>query len=166
MIELRRWTAADAPALVDAYADPVLRAFSRWHCTTTAEALAWIAMHDEGWAAGTRYGFAVVEEAHVAGTVALKRTEPGGPRGEAGYWTVASARGRGIAPQAVSVLTEWAFATFPELTAIDLFHRLDNTASCRVASKAGYPLAETLPPEAPGRDGGHRHTRGRDDVTR
>ncbi|GAB7051745.1 GNAT family N-acetyltransferase [Catenuloplanes indicus] len=161
MIELRRWVAADVPALVDAYADPVLRAGTRLHCTTPAEASAWIAMHDEGWAAGTRYGFAVVKDALVLGTVALKRPDPAGPRGEVGYWTVAAARGRGVAPRAVGLLTGWAFVEFPGLAAIDLFHRLGNPASCRVAVKSGYRYAETLPPEAPGRDGGHRHVRAR-----
>lgn len=159
-LTLRRWTDADVPALVEAYADADLRRWTRLHADTVPAALAWVATQRDGWADRTRYGFAVVESAAgpVLGTVALKRADPDGQRAEVGYWTTAAARGRGVAPRAVGALTGWAFASFPELRAIDLLHRLGNTASCRVAVKAGYPLAETLPPEAPGRDGGHRHS--------
>ncbi|MFI5841938.1 GNAT family N-acetyltransferase [Catenuloplanes sp. NPDC051500] len=160
-LTLRLWTEADVPALVAAYADPDLRRWTQLHADTVPAALAWVAVQRDGLANRTRYGFAIVGSAGgpILGTVALKRADPDGPRGEVGYWTTAPARGRGLAPRAVSVLTDWAFAAFPELRAIDLRHRLGNLASCRVAVKAGYPLIETLPPEAPGRDGGHLHTR-------
>ncbi|WP_033337456.1 GNAT family N-acetyltransferase [Catenuloplanes japonicus] len=160
-LTLRRWTDADVPALVAAYADPELRRWTRLHADTTPAALAWVALHDAGWADRTRFGFAVVDAAGgpVLGTVALKRHDPDGPRAEVGYWTTAAARGRGVAPRAVEVLTGWAFGRFPSLAAVDLLHLLGNTASCRVAAKARYPYVETLPPEAPGLDGGHVHTR-------
>jgi RimJ/RimL family protein N-acetyltransferase len=158
-LTLRLWTDADVPALVSAYADTELRRWTALHADTPATALAWVAVQRDGLADRTRYGFAVVGSAGgpVLGAVALKRRDPDGLRAEVGYWTAASARGRGIAPRAVRVLTGWAFRSFPSLRGIDLLHRLGNTASCRVALKAGYPYAETLPPEAPGRDGGHRH---------
>ncbi|MFI6155194.1 GNAT family N-acetyltransferase [Kitasatospora sp. NPDC051170] len=163
---LRPFEDADAPALIEVYRDATLRRFTRLPVEDAGSAERWLAVQYEGWAAGTRYSFAVLDAdgGELLGNVALKR---GGPArtaesAEVGYWTAAPARGRGVAPRGVEALTAWAFETFAPsgLRWIDLLHQVDNPASCRVALKSGYAYEETLsalPPEYP--VDGHRHVR-------
>ncbi|MFC9287950.1 GNAT family N-acetyltransferase [Streptomyces sp. NPDC057052] len=161
---LRPWRAEDAAGVAEAYRDPVLR---RWATVTVrdeAEALRWLRAQHDSWQTGERLAFAVLEarpdggEGRLAGHVVLKA--PHGPEPEVGYWTAAPARGRGVAPRALSALTHWAFAAFPEVTRLRLMHDVANTASCRVAEKAGYGFEAGLPaapPEFP--SDGHLHVR-------
>lgn len=163
---LRRWTGADADALVEAYRDPVLRAWTRLGVPDAEAAARWVEAQRAGWEGGGRLSFAVVEEepgggGRVAGNVVLKRPEPAGPAGEVGYWTAAHARGRGVAPRALQVLTDWVFETFAGqgLEYLELMHQVDNTASCRVAEKAGYGFERVLPAVPPFPRDGHLHLR-------
>lgn len=97
----------------------------------------------------------------VAGAV-LKRTGAGPGAAEAGYWTVASARGRGVASRALGAVTAWAFETLAAdgLERIELLHQVDNAASCRVAEKTGFALERTLPAAPPAFPlDGHLHVR-------
>jgi len=57
--------------------------------------------------------------------------------GEIAYVVAASARGRGVATEAVRLVTEWAFASLG-LERIQLKIDQRNAASIRVAEKAGY----------------------------
>lgn len=103
-----------------------------------------------------------VRGGELVGNLTLKRPGPGPERAEAGYWTAARARGRGVASRALEALTAWAFASFADagLVRLELLHQVDNVASCRVAEKAGHAFAEllsALPPEFP--PGGHLHVR-------
>ena len=56
---------------------------------------------------------------------------------EIGYWTVPAARGRGVAAAAVDAACRWAFEHLP-VDRIELCHAVENTASGRVAEKAGF----------------------------
>jgi RimJ/RimL family protein N-acetyltransferase len=81
---------------------------------------------------------------------------------EAGYWTAAQSRGRGIATRALEVTSQWALRTqdLVRLTRLDLLHAENNPASCRVAEKCGYALHDLLPPAPPAFPAsGHRHVR-------
>ncbi|MFF8191124.1 GNAT family N-acetyltransferase [Streptomyces bobili] len=161
---LRPWRPEDAPAVAEAYRDPVLR---RWAAVTVrdeAEALAWVRVQNDGWETGERLAFAVLEtqpdggEGRLAGHVVLKAPHEEQP--EVGYWTAAHARGRGVAPRALNTLTDWAFTAFPGATRLRLLHQADNSASCRVAAKTGYGFDAVLPaapPEFP--HDGHLHVR-------
>ncbi|MEU3850550.1 GNAT family N-acetyltransferase [Streptomyces sp. NPDC029554] len=130
----------------------------------------WLREQRRGWDEGHRFAFAV-EEADPSGTggppaghVVLKDVAPGAGSVEVGHWTVARARGRGIAPRALRALTDWAFTTFAgdSLTRLGLRHQGDNTASCRVAGKSGYELAAVLSPNPPAHPvQGHLHVRHR-----
>ncbi|POX48779.1 GNAT family N-acetyltransferase [Streptomyces sp. Ru71] len=157
---LRPWDRGDAPRLARAHRDPALRRWATAPVHDEASATRWIQVQRDGWDSGDRYAFAVVEpapaEAELVGHVALKRTADGA---EVGYWTAAHARGRAVAPRALRALTEWAFASFG-LSRLDLLHQTDNTASCRVAQKAGYALCGLLPAAPPDFPlPGHLHTR-------
>jgi RimJ/RimL family protein N-acetyltransferase len=63
--------------------------------------------------------------------------------GEIAYVVAPAARGRGIASEAVTLLSAWAFARLG-LARLQLSIRPDNVASRRVAEKAGYRYEGTL----------------------
>ena len=58
------------------------------------------------------------------------------------YWVAAPARGRGLAAAALGALAQWAL-TDGDLFRLELGHRVNNPASCAVATRAGF-LAEGL----------------------
>lgn len=133
-IVLRPWNADDAAAVVAAYQEPEIQ---RWHvlALTPAEALDWIHEAGTSWAAGAAASWAVVVDGAVAGRMTLK-LRPAFGIAVAAYWTCGWARGRGIAPQALAVATEWAFDV--GFHRVELDHSAANPASCRVAVKAGF----------------------------
>ncbi|MEV5603032.1 GNAT family N-acetyltransferase [Streptomyces sp. NPDC052299] len=160
---LRPWRPGDLGVLLDAYRDPAVQAGSRAPVDDEEAAAHWLRAQEEGRAAGLRHSFAVLDPElgpGPVGNVALSFPESGAPSAEVGYWTVASARGRGIAPRALEALSGWASETFAGLVRLELLHQVDNAASCRVAEKAGYALTGVLPPAPPWPREGHLHTRG------
>ncbi|QNE77034.1 GNAT family N-acetyltransferase [Streptomyces finlayi] len=165
---LRPWRPDDAPALLAAHADPAMRHWLATRVSSADEAAEWLAEQREGWAAGTRFGFAVTDTdggGELVGNLALKRPGPASDTAEVGYWTTAAARGRGVAPRALAALCDWAFASFAPSTGaglahLELLHQVDNEASCRVAEKCGFPLTGILPASPPDYPlDGHRHVR-------
>jgi RimJ/RimL family protein N-acetyltransferase len=165
---LRPWAAEDTPGLLEIFRDPVMRQSWRNPVVTDRDAGRWLEVQQQGWTDGRRLSFAVAEVHHasdsgrVVGNVVLKGWEAGKYTAEVGYWTAAAARKRGIASQAVEMLTAWAFETFGPrgLQRLDLIHQVDNLASCRVAQKSGYALIDTRPANPPDfRRAGHLHTR-------
>ncbi|GEB55738.1 GNAT family N-acetyltransferase [Streptomyces gardneri] len=165
---LRPWRVEDAAALVEVYRDPELRRWTQTPMECEDDGVTWVQVHEQDWAAGVRFGFAVLEAAHgsepspLVGNVVLKKVAPGKPSAEVGYWTAAQARGRSVAPRALEALTAWAFETFrPDgLELLELLHQVDNPASCRVAVKCGYEFDRTLPATPPAYPlDGHLHVR-------
>jgi len=123
---------------------------------------------ERGWAAGDRFGFAVLEAGfdavrpRLVGNVVLKEVASGKPSAQVGYWTAAQARGRGVASRALETLTAWSFDAFGAngLECLVLLHQVDNVASCRVAEKSGYQLDRIVPSAPPAYPlDGHLHIR-------
>jgi RimJ/RimL family protein N-acetyltransferase len=56
---------------------------------------------------------------------------------ELGYLVAPEARGRGVATEALRLLTEWAFSSLDAMR-IELLIAVDNPASKRVAERCGY----------------------------
>ena len=136
---LRPWLQSDARAVAAAYADPAIQ---RWHARrvdSEDEALDLILRWQRNWSAGTGAHWAVAhgEGGEVAGRVALRAMTPDEGRAECAYWTAPAARGSGVAPHALAALSVWAFGSIG-FHRLDLVHSLANTASCRVAVKAGF----------------------------
>ena len=164
---LRPWYDEDLEPLIEAYRDPTLRRWTRLPVESTEDALHWLGIQAEGWASGTRFSFAVLEDRPGTGAnrllanVALKRNLSVHGSAEVGYWTAAPARGQGVAPRALDVLTAWAFDTFAAdgLERLELRHQVDNLASCRVAEKARYEFDQVIPAYPPFPRDGHLHTR-------
>ncbi|MFF5343475.1 GNAT family N-acetyltransferase [Streptomyces althioticus] len=168
---LRPWSTEDVPTLVDVFRDPAMRHWTSAAIENETDASRWIQDQLRGWAAGDRFGFAVLEQRprsphpQLVGNVVLKEVTPGSPSAEVGYWTAAHARGRSVAPRALDALTDWAFdaPAAGSLKRLELLHQVDNTASCRVADKSRYRLEGVLPAAPPAFPlEGHLHTRRRD----
>ncbi|MFC5833883.1 GNAT family N-acetyltransferase [Nonomuraea insulae] len=60
-LRLRPWRGEDAAALVAAHRDPLLRRWLTTSLVSEADARRWIDDQDEGWAAGVRFSFAILE---------------------------------------------------------------------------------------------------------
>jgi RimJ/RimL family protein N-acetyltransferase len=158
---LRPWRFDDLTALVTAHRDPELRRRLSTTLAGEADARRWLDRQAAGWADATRFGFAVVTETedrsplgHVAVTVGSAGVA------EVGYWTTAHARNQGVAARALETVSRWALGVqeMVPITRLELFHAVDNEASCRVAVKCGFPLHELLPAAPPAfPDSGHLH---------
>jgi len=136
---LRPWRPDDARAVAAAYAD---LAIQRWHARridSEDEACDLILHWQHSWLSGTGAHWAVTrsEDGEVAGRMALRSMTFEEGRAECAYWTTPSARGCGVAPHALTALSDWAFGEIG-FHRLDLVHSLANAASCRVAAKAGF----------------------------
>ncbi|MFD6908587.1 GNAT family N-acetyltransferase [Streptomyces sp. NPDC060077] len=165
-LTLRPWTPEDAAVLAELYRDEALRRWASAPVHDETDAARWVAEQRRGWETGERLAFAVEETGspgtRPAGNVVLKSRATPSSSAEVGYWTAAHARGRGVAPRAVTALADWAFATFARegLLRLELLHQVDNAPSCRVAEKSGFALSGVLPAAPPAFPlDGHRHIR-------
>ncbi|MFJ6612609.1 GNAT family N-acetyltransferase [Streptomyces sp. NPDC091289] len=165
---LRPWRMADVAALVEVSRDPGLRQWASSAVDNDADGARWVRAQQQGWAAGDRFGFAVLAaqpgsgRGQLMGNVVLKEVAHGKPAAEVGYWTAAHARGTGVAPRALEALTNWAFDTFEAdgLERLELLHQVDNLASCQVAQKSRYDFDSVLPAAPPSFPlDGHLHIR-------
>jgi RimJ/RimL family protein N-acetyltransferase len=98
----------------------------------------WIKRYEGGWDDGSRVGFAIrARDGGFLGFAAIVDLDLEHREGEIGYMVIPAARGRGIAPRAVELLTRWGF---DELGLLRLELRIDveNPASERVAERSGY----------------------------
>ncbi|WEB46105.1 GNAT family N-acetyltransferase [Streptomyces yunnanensis] len=159
---------ADVAALIEVSRDRALRQWASSVVDNDTDGARWVQAQQRGWAAGNRFGFAVLEEqpgsvrGQLVGNVLLKEVISGKPEAEVGYWTAAHARGRGVAPRTLEALTSWAFDTFEAdgLERLKLLHQVDNLASCRVAQKCRYDFDSILPAAPPSFPrNGHLHIR-------
>jgi RimJ/RimL family protein N-acetyltransferase len=164
---LRRWQAADAAALVQAYSEPSIR---QWHVRsmTEDEARAWIDSWPDRWSQESGAGWAISDTSGVLGQISLRRLNMAEGLGEVSYWVLPAARGQRVATRALCTLTAWAFDEL-KLHRLELAHSVMNPASCRVALNAGYLPEGTKRREGLHADGWHDmhfHARLIDDLPR
>jgi len=136
---LRPWKLTDAPAVMQAFADPDIQ---RWHVRvvdTLEEAREWISVRQSGWTEESQLNWALadIESDELLGRVSIKVLDHGDGLAGAAYWMLPSARGRGLCTSAVTVVCRWAFEV-AGFHRIELDHSTDNEASCRVAVKSGF----------------------------
>lgn len=98
------------------------------------------------WSDGSHATFSIIHRAtdRYAGNIALHGIDRGTGEARIGYRVARWARGQGVATQALDAVATWALSQRP-LRRILLTHAVENAASCRVADKAGFLLAEFLP---------------------
>ncbi|MFI6351320.1 GNAT family N-acetyltransferase [Streptomyces sp. NPDC050743] len=153
---LRPWQAKDAPAVYAAFQDPLMH---QWHIRSAdseEEVAGWIAQWQTCWKEESEAQWAVVDadSDELLGRVALRQILLGDGCAEVAYWTVARARGRGVAVRATTTLSRWAFEEIG-LHRLELSHATANEASCRVAEKAGFAAEGTKRSALLHRDGWH-----------
>lgn len=165
---LRPWRAEDAPAVHAAFQDPLMH---QWHIKSAdseEEVAEWITRWRNDWEGERQAQWAVVDAGtgELLGRVALREIVLGDGCAEVAYWTVARARGRGVALRATTALSRWAFEEIG-FHRLELSHATANEASCRVAVKAGFALEGTKRSALLHPDGWHDmhlHARVRADV--
>jgi [ribosomal protein S5]-alanine N-acetyltransferase len=140
-LTLRPWERGDVDALIEAYADPAIQ---QWHGRSMDEheAPEWIEERAARWVSETGVEWAVVEGGSLVGRVGFRALELFDGLGEAGYWTLPSARGRGIAGRALGSASSWMLDELG-FHRLELKHAIENAPSCRVAERAGYRLEGT-----------------------
>ncbi|MCR2791884.1 GNAT family N-acetyltransferase [Microbacterium sp. zg.Y625] len=134
---LRAWAAADAPALVDAVAStPDLATqlpVSRLASADDARAFIGGSLR----AGPARRVWAVVDDGVPIGSIALTHIDRRHDTAWVSYWLASAARGRGLATRALAAASDWGFA-HAGLFRLELGHRVNNPASCGVATRAGF----------------------------
>lgn len=114
------------------------RWMSWWHTDfTLTEAAAWLEQCEQKWATGVEFEFSVFDPAgaYVGAAGLNQRNEPNN-FANLGYWIRQSRQGEGLAVDAVRLLSAFGFEVL-KLTRIEIVAAWENTASRRVAEKAG-----------------------------
>lgn len=141
---LRPWRPGDAPAVHAAFQDPLMH---QWHvraADSEEEVAGWIEEWLNAWGEERTAQWAVADADTdvLLGRVALRDIVLGDGVAEVAYWTTAASRGRGVAARATTALSRWAFDDIG-FQRLELLHATANEASCRVATKSGFPLEGT-----------------------
>ena len=131
---LRPPAESDASAVTAACQDEELARFIPYFPSPyrEADAVDWISSVNKGGLAKT---FLIVDvpSGDVLGAIEVRLGEVG----SIGYWVRKQARGRGIATTATRLLSRWA-VTEGDVERLELTTHPENTASQRVAEKAGF----------------------------
>jgi ribosomal-protein-serine acetyltransferase len=139
-ITIRPYAVSDAPAFLEAARESSAEVFP-WlvwcHADyTLAEAETWIASQVEAFEKRTEFQFVIEEVGRLVGSCGLNHLSELHRLANLGYWLRTSAAGRGIMPQAVRLVADWAFAN-TNLERLEIVVAVGNTRSQRVAEKAG-----------------------------
>lgn len=134
VVTLRSWEGEDAPWYVACVRDPEVQRFTTDPPTLTAEDVATAIAALVGHPERVAYLIADAASGRRLGNIALSHADG---IGELSYWVAADARGRGVATHAVQLLTAAAFRHL-ELGELRLWTHAENTASRRVAERAGF----------------------------
>ena len=141
MLRLRSWEIADAPELVNAWADPQviagtvvpedrsLRAARQWILGTDVRRRAGVALD---------LVVACTADDSVLGEVGLSRFDNSRRAAMIGWWLAAPVRGQGIATRAVNLLVEWVLSG--PLTAVIAEIPVSNVKSAELATRCGFDL--------------------------
>jgi RimJ/RimL family protein N-acetyltransferase len=136
-IRLRPWRADDVDAALAAMLEPETRLWNAGWVRTRDDACVWLERRQEWGGDHASWAVEDAESRELLGSVSLHSIDLKQSDAEIGYWTVAAARGRGVATAAVAAASRWAFGTLG-VDRIELCHAVENVASGRVAEKAGY----------------------------
>ena len=139
-LKIRHLKPSDAPAMFDAVQESLsdVSAWMDWcHADYDLEdAQEWIGITNEGFKNGTQYDFGIFRANSYLGQVGVNRINHQAKYANVGYWVRTSATGRGVAPVAVRLLSDWAFAN-TDLQRLEIVVALGNERSLRVAEKTG-----------------------------
>jgi RimJ/RimL family protein N-acetyltransferase len=142
-LQLMVWAPRNAPAVIAALNDPDILIWNplRLPDSPAGEsddefASRWIAQRAT-WDNHATWAVCDAVSGDAIGYVSLHQLNPNQLSGEVGYWVLESARGQGVASAAVRTVARYGFDALG-LHRIELLHAVDNPASCRVATSAGF----------------------------
>jgi ribosomal-protein-alanine N-acetyltransferase len=155
-IRLRAFRASDVDRIVEACSDPrtahwlvsMPRPYQRHNALAYLESLGELAARG----LGVTWCVADPDDDRCLGSISLDGLNTYARRGEIGYWAHPDARGRGIVTEAVRLVTRYAKETGLTTSLIIRCAR-SNTASRRVAERAGYTKVGIQPASEPLSDG-------------
>lgn len=133
----------DRPALVEAFADPVMRTFVPQHSVDNlVQAGDYIAARADGWEADDRCTWAIAEPTtgRLLGEVGLKNLAAGNGVAEAAIWVHPSARRQGVAAVALDAVVRFGFGAL-DLERVDYVCDETNAASAALAARCGFTLS-------------------------
>lgn len=137
---LRPWATTDVPALVAAWRDPEM---ARWMPEETnpfevEQARAFVDDAATHLSTGKSVALAIADEStdQAIGSVTLHVW--GLRHWNIGYWVAADQRQHGLATEAVTKISQWAFAANPNLARLSLYTMPGNEPSQKVAERAGF----------------------------
>ncbi|MFC4554479.1 GNAT family N-acetyltransferase [Georgenia faecalis] len=137
-VALRRWTTADAGALHAALAQsPDLATQLGRTDLDDLGACADLIATRLGASSPTAHHLAVAVDGTAVGNVSLTHVETRHGTAWVSYWLAPAARGRGLAARGLATVARWALADL-DVFRLELGHRVNNPASCRVATRAGF----------------------------
>jgi RimJ/RimL family protein N-acetyltransferase len=142
VIELEPATQAHVPGIEAMLDDEFIRFTRVPDPVPDGFARSWIERYEAGRADGSREAFAIVEDGEFLGLALAPTVNRETQTAELGYGLAPSARGRGVATEALRLLTDWAFAQ--GMIRLELLISADNPASQRVAERCGYVLEGVL----------------------
>jgi RimJ/RimL family protein N-acetyltransferase len=155
VVVLVPWSEDDVDAIVEYCNDPAISEYTFLPVPYERKhALAFLRGQDDRRERGEAIDLAIRdrEDGDLLGAVGMRAFREERRSVEVGYWVAPKARGRGAAPRAVRLMTDWALANLP-LRRIDLPLDHRNEGSRRVAEKAGFRLtSERRRLHAKGRD--------------
>ncbi|MET7275467.1 GNAT family N-acetyltransferase [Streptomyces flaveolus] len=167
-MRLRPWRESDARVLVQACLDPDIQHWNRPGQLTMDGAREKIARWKLRWQSeeAAVWAIAPTDDDPPVGLIDLADLDLRGGSGEFVYWLLPVGRGRGAVVNATVSISQWAFESLG-LHRLRITHSVVNTASCRVATKAGFALEGTMRSALLHTDGWHDehlHARIQDDT--
>jgi RimJ/RimL family protein N-acetyltransferase len=135
---LRPFRASDATAISESCRDPDIPRFTMMpDAMTEDQARQWVERGLEWWPRGlARFAVTVPPSDECVGQIGIQ-FDFTRCRADAFYWLDRRVRGRGIAVEALNLVTEWAFRDHG-IVRVQLVTHLDNERSQRVAERCGF----------------------------
>jgi RimJ/RimL family protein N-acetyltransferase len=139
-VAVREWRREDLPAMIAMLDDePIVRWTRVPHPYGEQDAIDFLVRGDAERERGEGINLAMVDgnTDAILGSISLRMASWADLRGQLGYLVGAHARGRGVAPRAVRLVSAWGFQKLG-LERIEILVHPDNEPSQRAAEKAGF----------------------------
>lgn len=140
---LRPWVLADAPAMLRLSGDALVRHYGVRAVDDLDAAKAWVLERTGWWSEGRGGAWALEHDGEVVGSALVRDLDEEPLVGSVGYALSAAARGRGWASAACRAVTAAAFERLG-WHRVELYHAVENVASCAVARRCGFALEGTM----------------------
>ncbi|MGH8828522.1 MAG: GNAT family N-acetyltransferase, partial [Jiangellaceae bacterium] len=137
---LRPWELGDLPLVREASSDDYIPLITTVPATYSQEAgEAFVRRQWERASAGSGYPFVIVriEDGRPLGSLGLWLRDRSDGRATLGYWLVRSARGHGVAVEALRAVSRWALGDL-QIPRLQLYVEPWNAASARTAERVGF----------------------------